>query len=89
MRDKITDVEIHELYYDFSRLKNWGLINSKKLSSWIITQKGIDFLNGKISIPMRVYVKDHEVVKVSKKMINIDDNCKLSKYNSLLKNQVS
>ena len=62
---------IKTVYYscgDWAKLRHWGLISekqnedsSKKSSGeWRITEKGIDFVMGKIKVPSHIYIYNKE-----------------------------
>lgn len=63
---------------DFAKLRYWGLIESnmpykKKPRSgmWRITQKGKDFIDGKIEIPRYAYLSDGALKEFSQETVGV------------------
>lgn len=44
----------------FPKLRHWGLIEAGERGEWRPTQRGVDFLEGRITVPKRVYVFNNE-----------------------------
>lgn len=83
---------------DFSKLLYWGLIeekvkdptNTKTRTSgyWRISQKGIDFVLNKISVPSYCYVYNGEAYQFSDEYTNIEKTLdKKFNYVNLMKNK--
>lgn len=71
---------------DFSKLRYWGILEAKydtpetlddpdtrRAGYYRITQKGIDFVLGKITVPRHVYLFNREVHGFSPELISIED----------------
>ena len=64
---------------DFSKAKYWGLIEEAKNENigkrnsghWKLTQKGIDFVQGRITIPARAIVFDDRVLDFAGEQVSI------------------
>lgn len=63
------------------KLKYWGILeqkpnkDTKKKASgyWKLTQKGIDFVQGRISVPKYVYLFDDRALRFSKEEVTFKD----------------
>ena len=66
---------------DFAKMEHWGLIVSrpnddpkKRMSGhWKPTEKGIDFVYGRIYLPAKVHLYNNQAVAWSSEVINIVD----------------
>ncbi len=81
---------------DFAKIKYWGLIeekpntDEKKRTSgyWKITQKGVDFIEGKISVPKYVLIYNAKKYGVDdEKTITITDILENFNYKELMNNE--
>lgn len=65
IQSRVVDAQFRPLSWEWLRL--WRLIekNPTKRGEWHITQRGRDFVNGKLSIPITVSVRNGEVVDQS------------------------
>jgi hypothetical protein len=80
---------------ELSKLKHWGLVceknnnsQSKKTSGfWGITEKGILFVQNKITVEKYIYILDAKLISSSKETITITQSLgNKFNYNELLKN---
>jgi hypothetical protein len=61
---------------NFGKMDHWGLIaavDSRRTGNWRITQMGLDFRRGKISIPKSVTTFRNYITEVDSELINIKD----------------
>jgi hypothetical protein len=61
---------------NYGMLAHWNLIESSgsKSGVWRITKKGIDFLNGSIAIPSKLYIYNNEIYGLGDELISFR-NC--------------
>lgn len=61
---------------DHPLLRHWGLVESSPVSQgeYTITRKGIDFIEGKISVPKYLYFNNNRIYKQSQETIKFDDS---------------
>jgi hypothetical protein len=62
----------HHKINDFQKLHYWYLIKRKKAGQWEITPSGVKFLQGKRTLPKRVWIFNNEHVDHSEERVSID-----------------
>ncbi len=61
-------------YANFAGMKYWGLVEKSgegRSGSWKVTEKGLEFLGGRIEVPAKVLVFRNKVKDRSREMVNI------------------
>ena len=58
---------------NYSLLRFWNLIEPGEDADWMITQKGIDFVNGEIDVPNRAFIFNNSVVDHSDELVSFRD----------------
>ena len=78
---------------DFTKAKYWGLIqeipNNREVKSsghWMLTERGVEFVNNKLTIPEVAVVYDDTVLEYKGRQVNIIDGLKRKfDYNELMR----
>ena len=62
---------------DYAKPRFWGLMK-KKGNYWVITDKGVDFLEGNLQIWDHIYTFNKKIIAHSDKLVGVDE-CKKKK----------
>lgn len=60
-------------YTVWKKLIHWGVVKSSRKGYGSISQRGLQFLDGKIDLPATLYIRKNEVVNESRETVNIKD----------------
>lgn len=78
----VPEILTDKKYNDVTKLYHWGLIEpllarredgSKRVGMWRMTQKGIAFVEGRISVDKNVFVYNNKVYRKSEEKASIKD----------------
>jgi len=80
-----TEMKLHALRGDFAKLRYWGFVEMNEEARedgnpnnghWKITERGIAFVRGEVSVPSHVYLYDGHALGFSETYISIRDALK-------------
>ena len=60
-------------------LRHWGLVEQKARGLWTITDKGRDFLDGRLKVPKYVLIRGNRVVGYDGEMVSVED-CRKQRF---------
>lgn len=74
------EMETHEIQQDtdgrqrmYSLLRHWGLIESPEPRHWMVTPLGLDFVEGKVTVPKYAFIYNNEAIAHSEEQVTFKE----------------